>query len=257
MALIRQANARQVARDAIVLDLGDVQRQAELIVERAKKSAAEILQSAGAERDRLLRGAADEGRKAGMEQGLAEGRATGAVEGREAALAERAGTLAALEKGWGEALSRFSARRDKLFTDARSDVLRLAAMIAERVVKRTIELDEGVVAAQLEAVLAIIARPTDLIVSIHPDDRAVAEKAVPSLTGRASSVRHVEFVEDPSLGRGSCVARTRDAKSDSGGGEIDASISTQVQRIVDSLLPGTPPAPSVPDQPPSSSGAGA
>jgi flagellar biosynthesis/type III secretory pathway protein FliH len=112
------------------------------------------------------------------------------------------------------------------------------------VVKRKVDLDEGIVADQLESVLGIIARPTELVVSIHPADRTVAERAVPGLAGRSSLVRHVEFVEDAALERGSCVARTRGSVPGDGGagggGEIDASITTQVQRVIEALLPGGP-----------------
>jgi flagellar biosynthesis/type III secretory pathway protein FliH len=59
-----------------------------------------------------------------------------------------------------------------------------------------------------------------------------------------SSVRHVELVDDVSLSRGSCVATCRGAGQSTGGGrdasppggEIDASIDAQIDRIVSILL---------------------
>lgn len=239
MALIRQANAREIVREAIVLDLGDVQRQGEALIESARRQSAAIVQEAGAERLRLIQGASEQGREAGFAKGLAEGHEAGAQEGRAAALSEHREALESLQKGWAAALSDFCARRERLFADSRSDVLKLSAAIAEKVVKRRVQLDETVVAAQLGAVLAIIARPTELLISINPADRTAAESALPSLMERSSAARHVEFVDDAALARGSCIARTRDAHSQerAGDGEIDASIGTQLDRIVAALLP--------------------
>jgi flagellar biosynthesis/type III secretory pathway protein FliH len=124
------------------------------------------------------------------------------------------------------------------------DVLRLALAVAERITKRVVQTDAQVAAAQLEAVLGVIVRPTELTVRIHPDDREVLSAALPQIAARFSQARHIELVDDASLMRGSCVAATRAAGGGSGGGgamapgEIDASIQTQIDRIVEAMLPG-------------------
>ena len=244
MALIRHAQAREIARDAIVLDLGDVQQQAAQLMEQARRRAEEIVAEANAERARLLAGAEEEGRAEGTAKGLAEGRAKGEEQGKGAALAEWKKKLEELDARWTAAVGGVEAQRDAMLTEARTDVLRLALMIAEKVVKRAIAVDPGVVVSQLEAVLGLIARPTELLVAINPEDRRTAEQALPSLLAKFQSVRHVELVEDAGLARGSCVARTRGGSGDGngaghgGGGEVDASIEAQLARIAEILLPG-------------------
>ncbi len=233
MALIKHANAREMTREALVLDLADVQRQGQALFEQARRKADAILAEARAERERIAAGAADDGRREGLARGVAEGRETGAAAGREAALAEYRGRLEALAEGWGGALESFAQERGRALSQARRDILRLAAMIALKVTKRALTLDESIVALQLEAVLAVIVRPTQLVVLIHPEDRPVVESALPSLMARFPAVQHAELAEDASLERGSCVVRSRDPS----GGQIDASIGTQLDRIVTALLP--------------------
>ncbi len=235
MALIRKTQFGDAIRSAVVLDLGDLARQGERLQEAARAEAERIVAEARAERERLLAGAAERGRAEGLARGLIEGREKGRAEGRAAALKEWGERLATLERRWGEALDAFQASRDDLLVRAGQDVLRLAGAIAEKITRRAVALDETAAAAQLQGVLELLARPTRLAVSIHPDDRECVEEALAALTQRLASARHVEIVLDDTLERGSCVAR-------SGAGEIDASIGTQIERIAELLLPDRRPA---------------
>ncbi|MBX3406340.1 MAG: hypothetical protein KF869_06210 [Phycisphaeraceae bacterium] len=238
MALIKHANAAQIAREAIVLDLGDLTRQGQALIESARARADQILAEARIERDRLIAGAAEKGRAEGLAKGLDEGRAKGRDEGRAAALAEHRDDLARLAASWQGALDEFAAQRQMLLNHAHTDILKLAAMIAERVVKRAIELDAGVVADQVRAVLASVTRPTELLLRVHPEDLETAQAAMPELLSAFELVRGAEVIGDPSLSRGSCVASARSGAGGIGGGEVDASIGTQLDRIIEALLPG-------------------
>lgn len=236
MALIKQANADHLVRDAVVLDLGDLCRQGELIVEQARKRAEAIIREAEAERTQLVTGGAEVGRAEGYARGLEEGRAAGAVQGRNESLQERSAALAALEAAWTGALDSFNAARDSMLRGAAIDLVRLAAQIASKVTRRTVDLDPRAVEPQLEAVLGHVMRPTKLVIAVHPKDLTVAREVLPDLVSRCDPGMHAELVEDGTLQRGSCVVRARDAV----GGEIDASIDTQLERIATALLPGSP-----------------
>jgi flagellar assembly protein FliH len=240
MALIRNSNAASIARDAIVLDLGDLREQGERLVRSARAEAERIVAEARAERLRIIQGADEQGRAEGYGKGLEEGRAEGREQAAEAALVEHRERLSKLEQSWTAALGEFASRREDLVQGALRDVVRLAVTIAERVTKRTIELNPALVESQLAAVLAVVVRPTELVVRINPDDRAVLTAALPVLMASMPAIRHVELVDDPGVERGGCVASTRaDASSgDAGGGEIDARISTQLSRLVETLMPG-------------------
>jgi flagellar biosynthesis/type III secretory pathway protein FliH len=259
MALIRHATAKTLARDAMVLDLGDLTRQAEQIRARARAESELILAQARAERERIVAGAAEEGRVEGMARGLEEGRLEGHAAGRDAAMAEYSQALGALNESWSLALAEFERKREEMLAGARQDVLHLALRIGEMVTKRAIEARPEVVVDQLAAVLDVVLRPTGLVVAAHPDDLPLLQAALPALGARIQGSSHIRLVGDPSLERGSCVAgvhRTGTGEEEAqGGGEgdgassvvpwsggrgsqIDASIATQLQRIVEALLPG-------------------
>ncbi|HVU64280.1 MAG TPA: FliH/SctL family protein [Phycisphaerales bacterium] len=243
MALIKHANAGMIAREAIVLDLGDLRRQGEEIVRQARVEGARIVAAAREERVRVLAGAREEGFAAGREQGVAQGRAEGREEAIKATLVEHRERLAKIESAWLAAVGDFEARREDLVQGAMRDVVRLAVGIAERIVKRSVSLDPSVVADQVGAALAVVVRPTEVVVRINPEDRAVVTAALPRLMGAMPAVKHAEIVEDAGVERGGCVVGTKvdSAGTDAGGwggGEIDARLGVQLDRIVETLLPG-------------------
>lgn len=245
MALIKHNQAVDIARSAVVLDLGDLRRQGLLILEAARDQAAGIIAEAKAERERIVAGAAEAGRAAGMAEGREEGLIAGKLEARDAALAEIRPRLEKIEASWKAELEALEQAREGMIHAAERDLVRLALLIAERVVKRQILADPAVVLDQLRAVLSAVARPTALAVRVHPDDVPLLEQAMPTLAARFGAARHAELMADPTLDRGSCVAEMRGAHGPAGedapsiaGGEIDASIATQLQRIAEALLPG-------------------
>ncbi len=231
MPVIRHVEAGALAREAIVLDLGDLARQGEALRADAKRQAQQIITEARAERTRILEAVTEEARKAGYDAGYADGLTRGRADGAAAAMQEHRARLTELDAAWTRSLEAHEAARESLMAGALRDVLRLAAAIASKVVKRTVELDADVVSRQMAAALAMLGRPTRVTIAVHPDDEPAAREALPSLLSRLVNAKHAEVVLDASLSRGSCVVRG------DRGGEIDASIDTQLDRLVEALLP--------------------
>lgn len=240
MALIRGVQAGHLVKDAVVLDLGDLQRQGAEMVARARREGEQIVNEARQERERILAGAAEAGRVEGHARGMQEGRKEGAEQARGEALVSCKQELGKLIEAWTGALRAFGGQRDGFIQAAERDVIRLASVIAEKVVKRSVELDVEIVVEQVRATLATVVRPSEAVIVIHPADRATVESALGGLLAEMPSVRHVDVVDDSTgrLARGSCVARMRDPERAGIGGEVDASIETQIDRIVSALLPG-------------------
>lgn len=231
MALIRQASWSPGNRPAVAMHLGDLRERAACVEREATRHAAAIVADASSKRAGMLDGAKEQGHREGMAKGLAEGRAKGEAEGHAAALAATRARLAEIEARWMAGAAEFEVARERMLGEARQDVLRLAIQIAERVIKGRIETDPKVATAQLESVLSMIMRPSKLTIAINPEDEPVLREALPAMMTRFSAAEHMELAMDPGLPRGSCVARTS-------GGEIDASIWSQLDRVAETLLYG-------------------
>jgi flagellar biosynthesis/type III secretory pathway protein FliH len=230
MAVIRSAEAQTMARDAIVLDLGELSRQGDVILAQARFQAQRVIEEAQAERARLISDAEKVGRERGDQRGYAEGMARGQKQGAEEAREQIGQDLQRLAVAWGDALEHFETVRVALFREARLDVLKLAVAIAEKVAKKAIDADEHAAAAQLEAALEMISRPTRLRIACSPADKQLLTDLMPALHERFGKVASAEVVEDASLSRGSVVVRTEK-------GEIDATIETQIARVIGAILP--------------------
>ncbi len=231
MALIKRSEAAQIARDAVAFDLGDLRREGDALIAEARARAAEIIAEAESERARLVNGSREIGYDVGYSKGLAEGITRGQEQGMARALEATSSALSSLAESWGLAIARFEEEREHMIAEARSDIVSLAALFAERVTRRAVALDASVVERQIEAVLRAVVRPTRLTIAVHPEDRAQAERALPSLIERLALSEHAELVDDASLDRGSCVARL------AGGAVLDASVSGQIDRLVEAMLP--------------------
>lgn len=228
MALIRQRDADRIAKDAIVLDLGDLRRQGEEMVAQARAKAALIMQEAQREREAIVRTAFAQG----VQEGRTEGHAMGLEAGKTAAHEARKAELVRIEAGWSAALAAFLGEREGLMASAREDLLRLAIEIARRATTRVLASDTAVTGELMAEAIASAARATKLVVCVHPDDELICREVLPGLMARFPECEHAEIRPDAALSRGSVVVRTP------GGGEVDASISTRLERIATALVPG-------------------
>lgn len=230
MAVIKSAESHHVARSAIVLDLGDIRRQAEDLERQAREKSRSIIAEARLERERILKGAAEEGMAKGHAEGFARGTTEGIEKGRAEALAETRARLDALAANWESALAEFEQERDGMLQDARAETMAFAAAVAERITRRVIEQCPDVVTEVLKSALSLTIKPTRLLIEAHPDDLTAVEAAAPALVARLASSAHAETSARPDLSRGSIVVRTEQ-------GAIDATIETQIARILDTTLP--------------------
>jgi len=232
MPLVKEQNADLVQHEAIVLDLGDLRKQAEQIREQARRQAEQIIADARQEAERLAAAAKESARQEGLEAGHAEGEQAGREAGHAEALQQTSEALSNLQQGWTEALERFDAERSQMMLEARQSMLELAVALARKIVKRVPEVDPSVVNDQLAAAIEQMARPADVTIHIHPADRPLVEEAMPELARRFGELQHVNWSEDESMERGGC-------RITYGKACIDASLDRQLQRITEALLPAT------------------
>jgi len=231
MGMIKRADIEQYTRDAYVMNLSDLEKRGRSVIEAANSEAERIIRQAREERDRLISSAEKTGQEQGYTEGFAKGLQEGTSKGVEEARASTARQIADLEAAWSEQLALFEQTRSQMLEQARVQVVELAAQIAERVIRRSVELDPSLVLNELESVISSITESTRFVISVNPDDAELIGQELPAMIERFAQCEHAQIVTDPGLERGSCIARTP------GGGVIDASIQTQLDRIINALLP--------------------
>lgn len=231
MGLIKRADIEEYTRDSYVMDLADLEKRGLALTQAANAQAERVLRDAHAQRDQLISSAIDDGHAKGYKEGYEQGHADGAAKGIEQSREDQAQLLNQLTEMWISQLDAFEQHRDTMLEQARTQIVELGAMIASRVTRRAIALDPRVVVGQIEAVLSSVTESTRLVLAVHPEDIETARAEVPKLIERFATCEHAQVISDASLERGSCVATTAT------GGVVDASITTQLDRILDALLP--------------------
>jgi len=230
MPLVKEHSAATNAHEAIVLDLGDLRKQADRLKADARAEADRIVAEARAEAARLTARADERGHAEGYARGHAEGVEAGRAEGRAQALADTAEQFDRLHANWRAAIGPWEARRAEMLDEVRRSLFDFALRLAARVTKRVPAVDPAVVVDQVEAALAQMARSADARVRVHPEDRALVEEAAPTLVRDLELAERIDIVEDEAIERGGCVVVY-------GRGRIDATIDGQLDRIVQTLLP--------------------
>jgi len=211
-------------------DLGDLRRQADQMREDAVRRAEQILADARRQAGRI----ADQERAAARTQGHAEGLAAGLTEGRkqgsQQALDEARVELTQLRDAWIEAAHRWDAERRAMALEARQSLLELALDMARRIVHRVPTVDPAVAVDQVAAAIEHVVRPGNVAIRVNPADRPLIAEALPDLAERLGGCEHVRLIDDDAVERGGCILTH-------GRGVVDATLTRQLDRLVESLLP--------------------
>ncbi len=233
-AVIKGGRGRIVSQGYCSLDLRDISAQAGSILSDAKIEAARIVADTMAQAAALRQSEA----KAGREEGHREGSTKGHEAGRAAALAE------ARERFGEEHLSlvstltnltqQFSAKRERLYLEARQDVVLLGIAIASRICNKLAGAEELSLQAATQAcqdALAMLSEATQVVIRSHPGDAAAIERFCDELSRSVKSSRHLRIVEDSNVGRGGVVVESAESS-------VDATIASRIERIADELIAG-------------------
>lgn len=239
MPILKQQISQPLIRDAVVLDLGDLGRQAARLRAAAQAKAEQILTQARDEAQRLIAAAEKTGYDAGHAKGLAQGLEDGQAKGHAESLAAGAAQIQEATERFTSVANDWDAYRTQLDRDARSAVLSFAVKFAQQVTHRVVEVDPQVIADQVASALSRVLEPTNVAIQVHPDDQATLREVLPDLLAGLTHLQHVELVEDVEVGRGGCKLILH-------GGEIDATINTQIRRLTEVMLPGEPYDPTLP-----------
>lgn len=231
MGLIKSDN---VPVTASTFSVTDIEKQAVALLLRARQQSDQIL-AAARERAKLITQDAfskgsDEGKRAGLEKGLAEGRTQGLKQGTEQALAEHRAKLDELAATLQQVITEFETQRCAMEEKAPSEVIELSCAIAQRVTKRLSEIDPMVLEANVREALKLVVRNGDITVAVHPTQQELLQELLPELSAIFPVAQHARLVPDDKVAPGGCIVLT-------GEGEVDTSIDTQLERLVNEVLP--------------------
>jgi len=173
------------------------QREAEAILDQARREAQELR---------------EKGRAEGLEAGRAEGRRAlaQAAEGLEAVARELVG------------------HKPGLYDEAREQVVELCLALVGRLLGPLAEGDEEAVVRVVERALLLLSDRETLTVRVNPQDLRSLLDAKPQILETLDGIQKLTVLEDPAVRRGGCLVQTPAS-------EIDARLETQLAELARTL----------------------
>ncbi|HVT89472.1 MAG TPA: FliH/SctL family protein [Tepidisphaeraceae bacterium] len=208
----------------------DIETQAKAILLRAQQHVDQMIAAAQTEAALQRQKAYDLGFAAGREDGLRRGIEEGKAVGTQTALNEQKPRLEQLVKTLTAAVTEIDSHRAWMESSAASQVVQLAVAIARRVTKLQGSLDPNVLTENLAQAMKLAVHAADVRIAIHPTQKQFLSEKLPALKMQWPKVSHIELIEDAGLAPGGCRIFTA-------GGEIDADLDRQIDRVASDLLP--------------------
>ncbi|QQE11190.1 hypothetical protein JD969_17080 [Planctomycetota bacterium] len=244
MGVLKNESALSALKQAVVLDLSDINKQAAKLRMRAEAKAAEIIAKAEADARQLVQDAKsafergqqegfDEGHARGLQGGMKQGYDQGLKQGYDEAFQQQFDSLQQIQTAWSDVIQQWEGYRTRMEVESSEAVTEFALKLAERLVHRVIEVDHTVIVDQVANALSYILRPMDVSIQINSDDRPMLDEALPELMNEFRHLKHIELIENKDITRGGCIVVY-------GRGEIDGQIETQLERVIDMILPEDP-----------------
>ena len=215
----------------VVFDLNDLRQEADQIRAAAEQEAAEIIRAARRTAEAEATAIADRAERDGFAKGEADGREAGRLAAETEVRKSEHERIEHLIRVWTAAVSRVQTTRLSLVESAGEDLVQLAIRIAERLVHQAIEADPEIVIRQTRRAVAMVMNPHRVSVRAHPDDVSILESITPEIMASVAACEAIDVAGDETVARGGVVVQ-------SGDGQVDARIATQIDRIATSLLTG-------------------
>ncbi len=222
MAVIKSANAPAVLTP---FSVRDIELQAQALLLRARRAAESLLAEAQREGETMKAAARMQGFNDGRLEGLRQGTEEGRKSGHEAALTEIKPTLRQALDALTNAVNKIEASRNDIEAAGIHEVVSLAIAIARRVTKRQAAIDPLVLTENIKEAMKLAVQAADVNIVIHPSQRQTLSDELPRMKMHWPSVKHVELIEDESVGIGGCRIMTRH-------GEVNAAIDVQLDRVI-------------------------
>ena len=212
MATILQAADSHPGPHVAAFNFDDLAAQAAESTAKARADAAEIVAEAQSEAEDIRRQAAEEGCKAAMQE--FDKMVAGHVAPAIAAIHQTDAELRQAKQAW--------------IAHWETNVVRLAAAIAARVVRRELRRQPDITLSLVREALDLAAGSPNVRLHLNPEDYQALGVQVRSLIDAMSSLGDAEVIPDATVSQGGCRVETRF-------GTIDQQIESQLQRIEEEL----------------------
>lgn len=191
------------------------QAEAEAIIGEAKAQAEALVAKARREAEGVRIEAQRQGYEAGYQEGLCQG-----LEGARQARLQAVKVLKEARK-----------QKKQVVMESEQEIIHLALHMAEKIIRKSVELDPGVVVSISAEALRRLCENQEYIIFAHPEDVALIREKKEELMTNLDHKATLRILPDEGIERGGCRVVTED-------GELVATVSSQLQELEHVLAGG-------------------
>ena len=166
--------------------------------------------------------------KDAYERGSNDGHARGFREGEEKASDEARDTVEKRVRSLEGLLSELNELRNRILTESQEDIVKLAMVIASKIVHQEVKESDATVNNVREAI-SMASDKHSIRVRLNPADVNVIDSYKTTFLETIKNLKHIEIVEDDEIIPGGCIVETPD-------GSVDARLDRQMEEIRKVLL---------------------
>lgn len=137
--------------------------------------------------------------------------------------------LSSVFKALREAVEEVAGLREQILRECEEDLLKLAVMVARKVIHQEISMDRLILAKVVGAAVGSASERDEIVIRLNPDDHRLVSAHRHLYLSGVGDERLLELKSDDSIPHGSCIV-------DTAMGEIDARTDSQVDEILKRLL---------------------
>ena len=226
-----KANDLRGLGSKVAFNFEDLVQRGDAYIESVRKQVSEMLQQAESEVATIRSQARERGFEQGREDGLRQ--AAELIEKRAGEIADKMArdNLATTLPAMNVAAEKLVIERERWLTEWEGTAVRLAAAIAERLIKHRIELNPDLAREMIRSALQLAVGSPQIQLRLNADDAALLGGHAAEVVRALAACGDAQIIPDAGLTRGSCVVQTQH-------GTIDARLETLLERIVSELLEG-------------------
>jgi len=122
--------------------------------------------------------------------------------------------------------------KEKALEQAAPDIAFLAVKVAEKIIKKQLEIDDNIVLSIVSEVIKSFGKgETNIIIKTNPADTQLVEDNIQNLYPYGDSNTKISVIKDENVDWGSCIVETKS-------GVVDARFSTQLKILQKALEAG-------------------
>lgn len=197
--------------------LANAKVRAEEILADAKVQAEMELTAAEQAKDQIHAEAHQTGNQSGYQAGYSAGKQAIDEELRQLRLETQ------------QQLEQAKAQKQQIIEDAETEIVELALVIAEKVIRNQAAIDSQMVKSAVQAALGKVADREEVVVKVNPMDLDEVISVQEQLRAQDQGIKRFKVISDPLISQGGCVIETAF-------GTVDGRIERQLSEIKEALL---------------------